>query len=135
MPSELFKIACPFKGHFKLFHTGDRYFFVTDRGVLYSSSVDKDGRPLAVAPVFLGFGEPITAVVSIVKSNKVNVFTRHRYFELGNTIPTPKQLWDSKFFTFSKPRWIANELPVRTDILYFRLVQDNVIELIKLDAK
>ncbi len=90
LPLENFKVTSPFKGYFNVFLVNDRYFFITDRGILYSSLIDNDGKPIDVKPVFLGFKEPVVAVVPIVRSKRIFVFTRNRYFELGKIIPSPK---------------------------------------------
>ncbi len=135
LPLENFKVTSPFKGYFKVFLVNERYFFITDRGILYSSLIDNDGKPIDVKPVFLGFGEPITAVASIVGSKRVFVFTRNRYFELGNIIPSPKQFRDCKQINFLKPKWLANDLTVRTKVVYYYLVHDKVIDPIKIDLK
>ena len=135
LPIEMFKVACPFVGPFKVFHVNDRYYFVTTRGILYSSLIDKDGKPLEILPVFLGFGEPVNAVISVVDSKRVYVFTRNRYFELKNSIPSPKQLRKLPLISYLKSPWITVELSDRSLSLCRRLIDDKIIEPIKVDVK
>lgn len=135
LPTEIFNIKCPFNGAFKILKLKDRFFFITNSGTLYTSTTEKNGKSSEIKPVFLGFGEPITAVVCDVGSTKTFVFTRTRYFELCDTIPSPTLLSELKHHSYSKSAWMANEQADRSYSLYYRLVQDKVIEPTKIDAK
>lgn len=135
LPVELFKVDSPFKGYFKVIRVKDRYFFIADRGILFTSLCDKIGKPLDIQPVFLGIGESITAVVSIVSTKKVYAFTRTKHFELGSDIPTPKLLNTLNDITYSKADWISKELIDRTHDLYRCLVDNKVIKPTKIESK
>lgn len=136
VPSEeKYNVPCPFKGQFKCLYNKDRYYFVTDSGVLYTSSCDKDGKPREILPVFLGFREPITAVVSVISTKKTYIFTRHRYFELTDIVPTPKQLRELKESSFSKVDKMVDDLSTRTKYMYQHMYLDKAVDRIKLDAK
>ena len=132
---EKYSVPCPFKGHFKCINLKDRYYFVTDSGTLYTSSCGQDGKPQEILPVFLGFREPIIAVVPVIRLKKTYIFTQNRYFELSHNVPSPKMLREIKNTSFSKVDKMVDDLSTRSSYIYYQMCLDKVIEHIKIDLK